>query len=192
MSTRYVYESASDGYRGGMAYVILGLLLLRPMSLYDLVKAFETGVSLFYSASSGSIKRALDVLVAQGHVEVASVDSGGRGRKTHQVTASGREHFRTWMTGELTGATETAALSRLYFLGLLDEAERPGVLERIEARIGHDLAQLEGLEQHVAAQEVPEELRDVARYQRATLDYGLASHRAALEWFSRLRAPRGS
>lgn len=32
------------------------------MSLYDLIKAFEAGVSLFYGGSAGSIKRALDGL----------------------------------------------------------------------------------------------------------------------------------
>lgn len=47
------------------AKVVLGLLRLRPMSLYDLVQAFGAGVSLFYSASAGPIKRALDDLVAR-------------------------------------------------------------------------------------------------------------------------------
>lgn len=166
-----------------MAYVILGLLMLRPMSLYDLVKAFETGVSLFYSASSGSITRALDTLVRQDHVEVASVEQGGRGRKTYQVTDSGREHFRTWMLAEPKGDLETVALARLYFLGLLDAGERPRVLTNIEARVASDLAQLEALETQVQQQEVPDDLRDVATYQRATLQYGLASHRHALKWF---------
>ena len=44
------------------------------------------------------------------------------------------------------------------------------------------LAELEALEDGVGAQEVPDGLVDVAVYQRATLDYGLASHRFALEW----------
>lgn len=166
-----------------MAYVILGLLILRPMSLYDMVKAFETGVSLFYSASSGSITRALESLVKQGHVEIASIEEGGRGRKTYQVTGSGREHFRAWMLAEPTGDLETSALSRLYFLGLLDANERPEVLTNIETRVAADLAQLEALETHVQQQDVPDDLRDVAVYQRATLQYGLASHRHALTWF---------
>lgn len=166
-----------------MAYVILGLLLLRPMSLYDVVKAFEAGVSLFYSASSGSIKRALDTLVAQGHVEVASAEEGGRRRKTYRVTGPGEAHWRAWMLAEPTGNLEQAALSRLHFLGLLEAGERRAVLERIEARITRDLAQLEAIEAQVEGQEIPAELRDVATYQLATLDYGLASHRHALEWF---------
>lgn len=166
-----------------MAHVILGLLLLRPMSLYDLVKAFEAGVSLFYSASSGSIKRALDTLVALEHVEVADEESSGRRRKTYRLTESGRARWRDWMLDEPGGNLEQAALSRLHFLGLLDPAERRGVLERVETRLRGDLARLESVEAQVRNQEIPDELRDVATYQLATLDYGLASHRHALEWF---------
>ncbi|MFX0539120.1 PadR family transcriptional regulator [Ornithinimicrobium sp. Y1847] len=168
-----------------MAFVILGLLLLRPMSLYDLIRAFEKGVSLFYSASSGSLKRALDGLLAKGHVEVDEA-VGARGRKVYRVTDAGRESFRTWMTGELSGDVETAALSRLFFLGLLDKPERGPVLERIEARLRSDLAALEGLQTQVEQQQVPAELEEVAAYQRAVLDYGLRSHRFALDWFGTL------
>ncbi|MEE2047557.1 PadR family transcriptional regulator, partial [Nocardiopsis tropica] len=100
-----------------MAHVILGLLLIAPQSFYDLIKGFEAGVALFYSASSGSIRRALDSLLARGAIEVASVEPGGRGRKVYRVTGAGREEFRAWMTGDPTGSDlETAALSRLFFL----------------------------------------------------------------------------
>ncbi|GMA40732.1 PadR family transcriptional regulator [Mobilicoccus caccae] len=176
-----------------MANVILGLLLIRAMSQYDLVKAFEAGVSLFYSASSGSIKRALDGLLERGLVEIASQEEGGRGRKTYRVTAIGEAAFREWMLGDLVGGDmEAAALSRLYFLGHLPAAERPVVLERIQARIESGLAQLERLEAQVAAVDVPDELRDLAVYQRATLAYGLASHRFALDWFTQMHDEVGS
>lgn len=172
-----------------MANVILGLLLLRPMSLYDLLRAFEAGVSLFYSASSGSLKRALDGLLASGRVEVESVDPGSRGRKVYRVTDAGREAFGAWMRGDLTEAdAETGALSRLYFLGLVDADDRDGVLRRIESRIAADLGRLEALQVSVDRAVVPDELADVATYQRATLAYGLASHRFALDWFATARA----
>ncbi|GAA4196019.1 helix-turn-helix transcriptional regulator [Streptosporangium oxazolinicum] len=171
-----------------MAHVILGLLLIAPQSFYDLIKGFEAGVALFYSASSGSIKRALDTLLARGFIEVASVEAGGRGRKVYHLTDAGREEFHAWMTGEPTGPDlETAALSRLYFLGLLEPVERVAVLRRITARIEADLAALSALDKqldkHFDALDVPEEHRDLATHQRATLDYGIASHRFALDWF---------
>ena len=167
-----------------MANVILGLLLVRPQSLYDLVKHFETAVSLFYSASSGSIRRALETLLTGGLIEVDEVGPGARGRKTYRVTDAGREAFHAWMTGPMTGPdAEAAALPRLFFLGLLEPAERAEVLPRITARIEKDLGQFEALSERIDAEVIPEEFRDVFAYQRATLDYGLAMQRFALAWF---------
>jgi DNA-binding PadR family transcriptional regulator len=167
-----------------MAHVILGLLLIAPQSFYDLIKGFEAGVALFYSASSGSIKRALDTLLERGLIEVASVEAGRRGRKVYRVTDAGREEFHAWMTGEVTGPDpETAALSRLFFLGLLEPAERVPVLRRITARIETEMATLSALDKRLDALDVPEEHRDIATHQRAALDYGIASHRFMLDWF---------
>lgn len=167
-----------------MAHVILGLLLIAPRSFYDLIKGFEASVALFYSASSGSIKRALDSLLARGCVEVDSVEPGGRGRKAYRATDAGREEFRAWMTGDPDGSdVETAALSRLYFLGLLEPDERGPVLRRITARVESDLARFSALNSELDTREIPEEYRDVAAYQRATLDYGIAAHRFMLDWF---------
>ncbi len=167
-----------------MAHVILGLLMLWPQSLYDLVKNFEAGVSLVYSASSGSIRRALETLLTRGLIEVHEVGPGARGRKTYRVTDAGRAEFRRWMTAPLTGAdVETAALSRLYFLGLLDPEERQPVLAHIAARIEADLDRLTALDERLETVEIPAGYEDVAASQRATLDYGLASQRFALEWF---------
>ncbi|WP_420115058.1 PadR family transcriptional regulator [Pseudactinotalea sp.] len=168
-----------------MAHVILGLLLIVPQSLYDLIKSFEAGVSLFYSASSGSIKRALDGLLADGHIEVISTD-GPRGRKVYDVTDSGREAFRTWMTGEPTGDAETAALSRLYFLGLLPAEDRAGVLRKASLRIEAGMRQLEHVADHIAQAGIPEHQRELGHYQLATLEYGLGSYRHAVGFFDDL------
>lgn len=169
-----------------VAHVILGLLLIAPRSYYGLIKGFEAGVSLFYSASSGSIRRALDGLLGQGLVEVATADPGPRGKKVYRVTRAGRAEFHSWMSGELSGPDlETAALPRLFFLGLLAPAERAPVLRRIVARVESDLARLEALHRRLETVDVQDEYREVATHQFATLDYGIASHRFALEWFQR-------
>lgn len=172
-----------------MAFVILGLLHLAPQSLYDLIKNFEAGVALFYSASAGSIKRALDQLAASGSIEVESVQTGGRGRKVYRVTDAGRQEFRAWMAGDLMGADfEAAALPRVFFLGLLPPEERAPVLDRIRRRIDADLAGLEAVAARIDGLDVAGEHRDVLTYQRVTLDYGLAAHRHAAAWFAALDA----
>ena len=166
-----------------MANVILGLLLLAPMSLYDLIKAFEQGISLFYSASSGSIKRALDGILKKGYIVVADVQPGARGRKTYAITDEGRAAFRAWMLAPVDETDlDAAALARIRALGHLTPDERVMVLEHIRARVARDLAALEEIGTAAQNAPVPDELRNHARYGLATLDYGLMSHRATLEW----------
>ncbi len=42
-----------------MENVVLGLLIIQSLTLYDLNRAFKQGISLFYSASFGSLQIAV-------------------------------------------------------------------------------------------------------------------------------------
>ncbi|WP_293696420.1 helix-turn-helix transcriptional regulator [uncultured Agrococcus sp.] len=165
-----------------MAHVILGLLMLWPQSLYELTKHFEAGVSLFYSASTGSIKRALDRLLAAGRISVESA-TGPRGKKTYAITEEGRAEFRRWMLDPGRGGDgETAVLARTFFLGLLEGEDRSVAAHRVHDRIRQDLNRLEQLDAQLPSIEVPEGFEEVAHYQLATLQYGIATGRTALRW----------
>jgi len=156
--------------------------MLWPQSLYELRKNFEAGVSLFYSSSTGSIKRALDQLLANERIEVES-EGGSRGKKVYAVTDWGRQEFRRWMLAEMTGGDlEAAVLARVYFLGLLEPHERAVVAGHIEERLREELGHLERLEARTSTVQVPEGFEKIAEFQLATLQFGLISCRAALTW----------
>ena len=91
-----------------MQFVILGLLMIAPMSLYDLHKQFAAGPSLFYSASFGSLQRALRQLIAQGWATVTDASSSGRPRNLHAPTAEGIAAWREWMREHLGDAARWA------------------------------------------------------------------------------------
>lgn len=174
-----------------MQHVILGLLILHgPLSLYAVQRLFQQGISLFYSASFGSIQRALRQLAEQGLVTVGEA-ADARGSKPYAVTDAGHRAWREWMLSPLTGGdTETAALARVFFLGLFtDDDERHSVVAAVRARIASDLAELEAVAANVDAVEIPREHADVFTFQRATLDYGIRSNRLALEWCDELVTP---
>ncbi|HSO68978.1 MAG TPA: hypothetical protein VLQ67_05000 [Arachnia sp.] len=175
-----------------MGNFILGLLLaLGPQTLYSLNKQFQAGPSLFYSASFGGLQSALRALVAAGHVTVTELTEGGRNKRVHAITDAGVAAFHAWIRSPLDGDLEVAALARLFHLGLVDAADRPGIFAGI---IGAIEAQLTGLRQLRAGIEaqvgtIPPEARDIMRYQVATLDYGITAHEAGLAWFRAISAP---
>lgn len=175
-----------------MQLVILGLLLDGPLSLYDVRKRFAAGISLFYSASFGSIRRALTQLVESGAVTVSDADASARGKKLYAVTASGRIRWRDEMLSPLPGGSdaETQALARIYLLGRLDSAaDRRIVLDLVQAQTAAARDQLRALEAEVdaASAGVAPEHREAFAYQRATLDYGLRAHALMLAWVDELR-----
>lgn len=170
-----------------MQFVILGLLMIAPMSLYDLHKQFAAGPSLFYSASFGSLQRALQQLVAQGWATVADASSSGRPRKLHAPTPEGIAAWREWMRAPLAGAhAETTMLAKVFLLGLLPGEERATALAVLRGSATAALAELREVGSGLDAAPIPDEYAEIFRYQRATLDYGLRSHELALAWLDEL------
>ncbi|MDX5318420.1 MAG: PadR family transcriptional regulator [Actinomycetes bacterium] len=169
-----------------MGNVILGLLLTGPQTLYSLRKHFERVISLFYSASLGSLRTAVLALEERGLVTASDGVVSGRNRRTYAITDAGRAAFREWMASPITGDLERTALAKLFFLGHLPAAERPRVLASITARVENDEAELIALARQLDSLEVPERHRDLFRYQRLVLDYGLLTHRVAREFFAEI------
>lgn len=170
-----------------MQFVILGLLLIEPLSLYDVRKRFTAGPSLFYSASFGSIQRALQKMESDGWVRVDADPESPRGRKVYAITAEGESAWRDWMVEPVSGAhAETTMLARVFLLGLLPGDERDAALAVLRDAAGTELDQLRGVARALDAQPVPAEYADVFRYQRATLDYGIRSNELALRWLDEL------
>lgn len=167
-----------------MGTFILGLLLTYgPQTLYSLNKLFQQGASLFYSASFGALQSALRGLLAAGHVTVAETTQNGRHKKVHTITDAGVAALHAWLRGPLEGELELAVLTRLFHLGLVEDAEeRATILAGMIAATTQQLAGLEEVEARVREQQVPPEAALVFRYQTATLDYGINAHRAALAW----------
>lgn len=168
-----------------MDFCVLGLLAISPMSLYDLNRAFERWLGLFYSASLGSIRATLAKLQEKGWIRSEEDAGNPRGRKVFTLEASGREAFRALMLSPLPQARlEDTALARYHFLGLLpDRRDRAAALAVIVRAVEDACSALEQVGREVDALDVPDAWKEAASYQRATLDYGLAAHRAGLEWF---------
>ncbi len=146
---------------------------------------FEGGLAHIYGSSLGALKRALDSLLAAGHIAVAHSEPGPRGRKTYTITEQGRAEFARWMRSPIDGGdVETTALARTFLLGVLPESERTEVLDVVVEAVTDQLARLQRLEARLGTVEVPDELRDIFAHQVATLEYGIGAATFARDWFT--------
>jgi PadR family transcriptional regulator AphA len=171
-----------------MENVVLGLLILRNLTLYELNQAFKQGISMFYSASYGSLQVAVKSLLNKGMVIFEERVDNGRNKKIYSITEIGRAAFYQWMLVEIPpNKLEVTALSKVFFLGLvLDPAQKKQIVLEILNKIQMVQADLKKTNDEINRLEIPASFQGIFKYQAKTLEYGLQMHILAREWFQTL------
>src|SRR5437868_1541773 len=79
------------------SFAILGMLSLRPMSGYDLKKAYEQGPAHFWTLNYGQIYPLLSRLQRAGLVEERNRAKSARRRREYSITSKGRSALDRWL-----------------------------------------------------------------------------------------------
>lgn len=171
-----------------MEYVILGLLMIQPSTLYSLNKSFEQGISLFFSPSLGSINSAIKRLVEKGLIQQEEVIENGRAKKILTITDSGMATFFKWIKEPLdVNHLETSFLSKLYFMGLIpNNEEKKQILEAMYETVVGCKTQLDETAEHLDQLNVPVSYMEIFKYQKIVLKYGIDTQNYALNWIRAL------
>ncbi len=175
-----------------MEYLILGLLILSPMTGYEVQQFIKQNLALICSHSAGSVQAALGKLVGEGHITAVETAQGKRRKKIYSITESGRSAFSAWVAQPMqSDRMKNMELSRLFFLGLAPQEvrtaairdyirqmkETEGILHTIQARF-HQLKQ--------APLPPGQDWEAIFRFQAYTIAYGIAAARFEQDWYSRL------
>lgn len=172
-----------------MRYIILGSLLLKPMTIYDINKSFKSIISLFYSPSYGSINTTIKKLFIEKLISCKEEVISGRNKKVYNILEAGKKEFIHWMMSEINpNKLEVTALSKLFFLGFIEEnGARIKIITDIVKTASSQKKKLEALKKKIVRSgHVPEEYEKVFFFQLRTLDYGLNSFQTSLKWFEKL------
>lgn len=158
-----------------MEYLILGLLLLAPMTGYELQRFIKQNLALICSSSAGSVQTALTKLEKEGRIAAAETVEGRRRKKTFSITPAGRQAFAAWVARPMqAGKVKNMELARLFFLGLAQPAQRAAAIR----------------EQFRKAQAGPlppgQNWDEVFRFQGCTIEYGIAAAEFERQWYSGL------
>ncbi|MCU1683596.1 MAG: PadR family transcriptional regulator [Amycolatopsis sp.] len=122
-----------------LRHALLGLLVDRQGSGYDLMKLFETSLANVWPATQSQVYGELGKLADGGLLAVAA--EGPRGRKEYSLTESGLAELRHWLVDvEPTRVHRSDMLLRVFFLGALtrEEAHTFLVKEQLRASQDHD------------------------------------------------------
>lgn len=171
-----------------MEYLILGLLMSRPMTIYKLNQSLKQGLSLIYAASYGSLQNGVKKLLKSNFITYTEVVEKGRNKKIYSISESGIEAFYEWMSQDISDKKmEVGILSRVYFLGLIeDKGTRLDIVKRMITVVERHYNHLEAYEESLSNIEVPKAYRRIGDFQLRTLNYGVGSHYYALGWLKEL------
>lgn len=86
---------------------LLALLVVEPMTGYDLAKRFSSSVGNVWHAPDSQIYPELRRMTQDGLLEAEEVPFGRKGRKiAYTITDAGRQAFRDWMDSDLQWARD--------------------------------------------------------------------------------------
>ncbi|WP_307467959.1 PadR family transcriptional regulator [Paenibacillus harenae] len=175
-----------------MEFVILGFLMLKQLTQYDLKSALERKASPFFSASLGSIQAALKKLESNGHIAVNEVTEGKRHKKLYRITEAGRAHFLEWMMSPIAPSRlENDAPTKLFFLGVMKPPERHVIIGAITEQLRTVVSEYEQYESAIQRSAKPPGYEQIALFQMKTLELGTYYYRNMLIWFENLLAQMG-
>jgi len=167
-------------------HAILGLLQRRPLTGYELKKAFDSSIRHFWTADQSLIYRVLRRLAGEGYVTFEAVPQEGKpNRKVYTITSEGEEELKRWLGSE--DSREAPARDRylvhLFFSGLLTDEAVLDIMRGDLERSNAFLAEYEELSDRIleAAGANASRMRFFAYL---TLDHALWMRRAFNAWLS--------
>lgn len=165
--------------------IILGLLLFKSLSIYEIKKAIDQTVSFFYSSSYGNIIPALKKLEKNEFVVVKENVVNGRNRKEYTITDKGRFSFKDWLSKEIKiGKIQDEALLRLFFFTEIPETERVQLLEEYTKKLEAKILELKTIENEARKMKIDKKYLEPFNYRVATLEFGIKSYQFELKWYN--------
>lgn len=175
-----------------MEYLILGLLILSPMTGYGLQRFIKKNLALICSHSAGSVQTALSKLEKEGKVNANEIAEGGRHKKVFSITEPGRAAFSDWVAQPMQAEkARNMELSHLFFAGLAAPEDRKRAIQAYIRQMEETRAVLCAIQEsfeNMKEGELPPgtDWREVLRFQGYTIAYGVAAAEFEIGWYSRL------
>jgi DNA-binding PadR family transcriptional regulator len=157
-------------------YILLGFLMERDMTGYDMKQHMSISTAYFVDASFGSIYPALKRLEKKGFVEFNELIENGKLKKIYAINEQGKEQFLKWLASPITMSRTDSSfpLAKIFFFRYLPREQAGQLIEQCI----QDL-----LKYKKSLLELRSKVEDKAdMFELCTLDYGLDSYDFAIHW----------
>lgn len=170
-------------------YVILGLLSHEDLTGYEIKKRMDTSLKYFWGASYGSIYPALSDLVKRGLAGKRNGAENKRNKIIYSITGEGRSYLRKWLQipaekDELRYET----LLKLFFGSEGGALQAISHIEAFQKKTEQELSCLTGAKDTLRKNL---DMDEVHKYYLLTVEFGIKTFRAYLEWCEEAKAILG-
>lgn len=170
-----------------MANLILGLLMIRELTIYDIKNTFEKKITPFFSASFGAIQAAIKKLLALGYIEAHAAVENGRNKVKYHLTDTGKAAFFDWMRQSFTVSKfNSDALIRVFFFGFIAQEERISLLNEYLQKLKREYEDVLAFARDVRASADFGHLQKIVDFQLVSLDYGIQQLAFEIKWYEAL------
>ena len=187
-----------------MEKLILGMLILRKLTVYEIRVLIRDNFSAMCSDSMGSIQAALKRLITSKMIVVSEYVEKGVNKKRYSITEKGRAELMAWIeTPANISGVKNMEFGKLLFMGMLTAEKRKTMITEIIEKLESDLAYLleiqAGMSQEKKSKmakywktdegyfsDVIEKLEQIAKFEELTFQHSIDTIKFNIEWFKNL------
>jgi len=167
-----------------MDMILLGFLMIRQFTLYEIKKVMERTVSFFYSASYGSLHPALKKMELKGYIHSKKNIEGRRIKITYSITQLGRKKHNAWLKSDIPQSKyHDEALLRLFFLHSLPVKFQLLVLGEYTKQLSMRRESLKSIIDKNSIENIPEEEKYGNQFRMLTAKYGMEQMALELKFY---------
>lgn len=170
-----------------MEYTILGLLMLKQMTAYEISNFIRKNLVLICSGSAGSVQTALKKLLKNKHITVKEFIEGGINKRIYTISENGKVEFERWIESPMqANKVKNMELSKMFFLGFANKETRIKLINDYIFQLREVQGTLKAIKDIVSRMEFTEITENIMTYQKATLEYGIDSAEFEIQWYTKL------
>jgi len=110
--------------------IILSLILLKPMTIYEMRAYIQQNISTVCSDSLGSMQAAIKKLIEKGYVIVTEYVENNTIKKRYSVTSEGVKYYKGWVGTPINiQKMKSMEVGKFFFLGIAPGEKRVAFLK---------------------------------------------------------------
>lgn len=198
-----------------MDKIILGILMLRRMTTYEIRNVIKNNFKSICSDSLGSIQIALKKLFELGMVTCEELVEKGVNKKRYSITDIGQETLMEWLKVPIdTSKTKNMDFGKILFMGYVPKENQKELIDKIILSLEEEYVSLKAVKDSINAEKeraefekylltdieyqgrisglnesnnISQNINEISKFTLATLDYGIDMAAFNIAWFKKLK-----